>query len=387
MATASSATLADELHRARRLPAQWASALVAVPRERFIPDRMWVDEGGYDDLECVSLDRAVEPERWRAAVYSDRVIVTQFDDGATVWPQVGHRPTCSSSMPSAMLGMLGVLDVREEHRVLEIGAGTGYNAALLAQRAAQVTTVEVDPTLAEQARAALDGLSTVRVVTADGAAGRQPGAPFDRVLATASVRLGQLPYEWVAQTRPGGVIVAPVRADLTSGPLVRFTVGEDGTATGRVMPIRVGFMELRAHRTPSRWPRLRWDDPAADLTHSGDLSPRTALWVEALRWAIALAVPQCKYDVWKRTTDRTQEVTWLVDICSGSWASVTPDAAEGRYDVRQYGPRRLWNEAEAAHRWWRRSGEPTLEDWEFLITPDRQTVRPARSGKDPPDRG
>jgi protein-L-isoaspartate O-methyltransferase len=378
--TASSATLANELHAAGKVPAQWASALAAVPREQFIPDQMWVDEGA-DDIECVPLDRADEPERWRAAVYSDKVIVTQFDDGATVWPQVGYRPTCSSSMPSAMLGMLEVLDIRENHRVLEIGTGTGYNAALLAQRAAEVTTVEVDPTVAEHARTALSGMSTVRVVTADGTAGRYPGAPFDRVLATASVRLGQFPYEWVAQTRPGGVLVAPIRADLASGPLVRFTVGDDGTATGRVAPTRVGFMELRAHRMPSRWQRLRWDDPAADLTHS-DLQPWTALLAEAPRWAIAVAVPRCKYDVWKRTAERPHGVAWLADTCSDSWASVVPGDAEGRYDVRQHGPRRLWNEVEAAHRWWRHSGEPTLEDWEFVVAPDRQTVRPARPGDD-----
>jgi Protein-L-isoaspartate(D-aspartate) O-methyltransferase (PCMT) len=234
--------------------------------------------------------------------------------------------------------------------------------------------------VAEHARTALGGMSTVQVVTADGAAGRHPGAPFDRVLATASVRLGQFPYEWVAQTRPGGVIVAPIRADLASGPLVRFTVGEDGTATGRVAPTRVGFMELRAHRTPSRWQRLGWDDPAADLTHS-ELQPWTVLLTEASQWAIAVAVPQCQYDVWKRTPERPHGVAWLVDTCSDSWASVVPGDAEGRYDVRQHGPRRLWHEVEAAHRWWRHSGEPTLEDWEFVVTPDRLAVRPTHPAR------
>ncbi|MGQ0777983.1 MAG: methyltransferase domain-containing protein [Pseudonocardiales bacterium] len=299
MTATSEATLADQLLESDQLPAPWVSAFSAVPRERFIPDRMWVDEGEDDDIACVALDRAVEPGRWLDAVYSNKVIVTQFDDGATVWPQVGYRPTCSSSMPSAMLGMLDALDIHDGHRVLEIGTGTGYNAALLAQRAATVTTVEVDPTLAEHARTALYDIPTVHVVTADGAAGQHSGAPFDRVLATASVRLGQFPYEWVTQARPGGVIVTPVRADLTSGPLVRFTVGNDGTATGRPAAIRVGFMELRAHRAPSRWHRLRWDDSAAELTHC-ELQPWTALLAEALRWAIAVAVPQCKYDVWKR---------------------------------------------------------------------------------------
>lgn len=62
MTTASSATLADELQVAGKVPAQWVSAFGAVRREQFIPDRMWVDEGA-DDIECVPLDRADEPER------------------------------------------------------------------------------------------------------------------------------------------------------------------------------------------------------------------------------------------------------------------------------------------------------------------------------------
>lgn len=98
----------------------------------------------------MALDRISEPARWLSAVYSDRVIVTQFDDGNTAWPEVGYRPTSSCSMPSAVLGMLDALDVCEGMRVLEIGTGTGYNAALLAQRLSDehVTTMEVDPVVA-----------------------------------------------------------------------------------------------------------------------------------------------------------------------------------------------------------------------------------------------
>ncbi|MGH8574123.1 MAG: protein-L-isoaspartate O-methyltransferase family protein, partial [Gammaproteobacteria bacterium] len=125
--------------------------------------------------------------------------------------------------------------------------GTGYNAALLAQRSASVTTVEVDHAMAEHARTALQDFSRIRVVAADGAAGHPQSAPFDRIIATAATRLGQFPYDWVAQTRPGGVIVAPVRTDLTAGPLL----------------------------------------------------------ADAPRWAIAVALPQCRYDVWERTPDRT----------------------------------------------------------------------------------
>ena len=150
---------------------------------------MWVDESsGYQPV-----DRAAEPHRWCEAVYSDRVIVTQWDDGTVAWPQVGHRPTCSASMPSAVLGMLDVLDVQPGHRVLEIGTGTGYNAALLAEYLGddQVSTIEVDPVLAGQAQARLTEAGyQPTVICDDGAAGHQPTAPFDRVLATATVRVG-----------------------------------------------------------------------------------------------------------------------------------------------------------------------------------------------------
>src|SRR5580704_2495222 len=78
----------------------WAAVFAATPRERFIPERAWVDEADGDQMDCVALDRVTDPDRWLAAVHSDRVIVTQFDDGATTWPRIGRRPSCSCSMPS-----------------------------------------------------------------------------------------------------------------------------------------------------------------------------------------------------------------------------------------------------------------------------------------------
>jgi hypothetical protein len=101
------------------------------------------------------------------------------------------------------------------------------------------------------------------VVAGDGDRGLASGAPYDRVIATMSVRLGRVPYAWVEQTRPGGVIVTPVRADLASGPLVAFTVREDGTATGRTLPMGVGFMESRSQRQPIVDEDIDWEREAA----------------------------------------------------------------------------------------------------------------------------
>jgi protein-L-isoaspartate O-methyltransferase len=376
-------TLITELDGRGQLPADWTAHVAAVPREGFIPARAWADtDDGY-----VPIDRDAEPDQWLRAVYSDAVIVTQFDDGATWWPDVGRRPTCSASMPSAVLGMLDALDVRPGQRVLEIGTGTGYNAALLAARLGDhaVTTVEIDAALAGTARANLDAAGyRPTVVCGDGTVGWPAGAPYDRVIATATVQLGRFPYPWVEQAAPGAVIVAPMRTELASGPLVRLTVHGDGTATGRpVADFRVGFMELRAQRAPSAGLRsLRWDDPDADVTAT-DTVPWTMLGSDAALWAIAVAVPQCRHDLWQRTADRRHGVGWLVDPLSRSWASVVPGSAKGRYIVRQVGPRRLWDEAQVAYFWWRAQGEPPVEAWRFTITPDRQYVSlPA-----PPDAG
>ncbi|CAM2800437.1 methyltransferase domain-containing protein [Saccharomonospora xinjiangensis] len=368
--------LVAQLDSAGRLPAEFRSAFLAAAREWFIPERFWFRPG--DEDEDVAVDRSCDPHRWLSAVYADRPLVTQFDDGAIAWPEIGKRPTSSASMPSVVAGMLRALEPRQGDAVLEIGTGTGWNAALLAEIvgvAGQVTTVEIDQGVAGRARANLRSAGYVRVETIEGdAASGLPGdRRFDRVIATAGVHVGQLPYSWVERTVPGGVIVAPMRADMATGPLVRFVVGEDGIAIGRAADwLKVSFMDMRGHRVPSAdFGALRWDDDAADRSWT-ELSPWVPLLADDHRWPIAVALPGCRYDVWERTEDRPG-VAWLSDPLSGSWASVVPDGT-GRYVVRQCGPRRLWDAAEAAYRWWLERGAPPLSAWEWTVTPDRQSV-------------
>lgn len=367
MTVASSDTLVQELDSAGQLPAGFGPLLQAVPRECFIPDRVWVGRK--------PLDRAAQPDAWRQAVYSNTVIVTQFDDGLTRWPHIGAVPTCSASMPSAVVRMLDYLDVQEGQSVLEVGTGTGFNAALLAELVGptgSVTTVEVDTTLVAiaQERLARAGCDQVRAVLGDAASGVFVTAPIDRIIATAAVQLGRVPYSWVQQTKPGGVILTPVRADLTSGPLVRFTVNEDGTATGRMVPMGVEFMEVRSQRTPQTpADHFDWRDPSADQTTT-TIKPWLMFSDIVSRWALAVALPSCRYDM------QAHEYVWLRDPLSGSWASVMP-CDTGGFLVRQKGIRRLWDEAEAAYRWWIGQGKPTGLDWEWTITPQQQTVRPA----------
>ncbi|MFD3469754.1 methyltransferase domain-containing protein [Streptomyces sp. NPDC058682] len=137
-----------------------------------------------------------------AAAYSDEPLVTQFTTGL---------PSSSASMPSMVartLLLAGLAEPPAQGGVLELGAGTGFNAGLLCALVGdeQVTTVDLDPTLAAGAQGTLKTAGCApTVVDADGALGWPPNAPYDVVLATFSV--DHIPPAWLTQLRPGGRIV------------------------------------------------------------------------------------------------------------------------------------------------------------------------------------
>ncbi|MFJ8098662.1 protein-L-isoaspartate O-methyltransferase family protein [Streptomyces griseofuscus] len=156
--------------------------------------------------------------------------------------------------------MLDSLKLSPADRVLELGTGLGWNAALLAERAGpgRVVSVEVDAqlTAAAQTRLHAAGLD-VEVHTGDGAAGWPPGAPYDRLIATYAVE--SVPWAWMEQTRPGGRIVT------SWGRLghVALTVAEDGrSASGWVQGLAT-FMPARGTDQGLEWshiPRTGQDD-------------------------------------------------------------------------------------------------------------------------------
>ncbi len=124
---------------------------------------------------------------------------------------IGSGQTISA--PSMIAIMMESLDLAPEQRVLEIGAGSGYNAALVAEivgRKGEVITVERIAELAEFAESNLKktGYGWIRVVTGDGTKGYQEGAPWDRILVTACAP--ELPNPLIAQLKIGGKLGAPV---------------------------------------------------------------------------------------------------------------------------------------------------------------------------------
>jgi protein-L-isoaspartate(D-aspartate) O-methyltransferase len=224
--------------------------LPPVERRLFIPDRVWVVR----DHHLVAVSRADDPVEWERLVASDDALATRLEDG--MWP------ASSSSAPWLMAQMIAALRLEPGMRVLEIGTGTGYNAACLAALGGQVVSVEIDAAVAAQARAALRaaGYPQVEVITGDGEQGVAGRAPFDRVIATAAAHT--IPYSWVEQTRDGGLIVVPYTGRGHEGALLVLTV-RGGVAEGRAEG-EASFMPLRGQRLSQAeqaaiesWPGLR----------------------------------------------------------------------------------------------------------------------------------
>ncbi|MFJ4323628.1 methyltransferase domain-containing protein [Streptomyces tricolor] len=215
----------------------WREAFAAVPRHLFVPYYYVAGPRGYERRWRESPDPRAR-ERWLRGAYTDVPLATRLRDGELV---------SSSSQPSLMARMLVALRVEDGDRVLEVGAGTGYNAALLAHRLGSddlVTTIDLEPEITESARQhlAAAGHHPV-VVTGDGARGVPERAPFDRIIATCE--LPTVPRAWLAQCRPGARVLTP----LATG-LLALTVRDARHAEGRFLPGPAFFVPLRGTGRP-----------------------------------------------------------------------------------------------------------------------------------------
>ncbi|MFD9593761.1 rRNA adenine N-6-methyltransferase family protein [Kitasatospora sp. NPDC059973] len=342
--------LADTLKNSGALSADWEQTFRAVPRTLFTPDRI-LHDGEWTD-------RAAEPDRWNSLVNSDLPLATQtYDDEAT--------PSSSSSMPTVVTQMLRHLDVMPGMRVLEVGTGTGWTAGLLAHRlgAENVTTVEVDPVLAIEARDRLNALGLLPTVAAgDGMLGHPEGAPFHRAQLTAAVQ--RVPSPLIEQMTPGGVILVPYGTPFCNGGLLRLTVAADGRSASGPFVEDVSFMWVRDQRPESG------DFEIDDVRHgASDIDPADVAEQTHAAFAIGLRMPDLfRQDVWAGY-DRFG--TGRFEVWDGvSYAHCRLADWDGKHAVSQSGPRSLWEEVTAAHAWWVRKGRPDLTRFGMTVTVD-----------------
>ncbi|WP_216590521.1 ATP-grasp peptide maturase system methyltransferase [Streptomyces brasiliscabiei] len=361
--------LAERLVRGGHVrTAPWRAAVEAVPRHEFLC-------GGFFERADGPGPTAWQPvlpddPRWLDRCYDDESLVTQIAGAIAprdIRGEILREPTSSSTLPGLVVRMLEDLQVEDGHSVLEIGTGTGYSTGLLCHRLRDdlVTSVEVDPEVSVRARVALGHAGYAPfLVVGDGLAGHPEDAPYDRVIAMCGVT--ELPYAWVEQTRPGGIILATLGGWLHSSELARLTVGEDGTACGRLLDGHVSFMIARPQLPPPLGLLPDLDD--------GDDERPTSLASDCLddwstRFVAQLAAPHAQ----RLSIDRDGHTEHLlVDVDAGSWAALSLDG--GKWTVRQGGAARPWDDIEAAVTRWRADGAPGLDRFEVTVTPAGQTV-------------
>jgi protein-L-isoaspartate(D-aspartate) O-methyltransferase len=363
-----------------------AAAFAAVPRELFVAHH--VERHGV------------------AGAYRDDAIVTRRD------PTTG-APLSSSSQPAIMAQMLEMLAVRPGQRVLEIGAGTGYNAALLARLVGDegaVTSVELDADTAVDARRALVTAKVpARVEVADGAAGWPAGAPFDAIIVTAST--DRVARAWFDQLRHGGCLVVPLRLapvvfwlqGVVALRKVRHGFDHEAITGGGFMALRPAPGRDGRRGAPARLavgevadggqgrPLMELSGPAlAGL----DRAARQRLVLTALGFArrrvvargrgsahallgyVALALPEERLVEVTRAggSSGAAAAVGVVDAVDGSLAALVPSAGGDAVRLEAYGGRRAERDLLAAAERWVRAGRPGVAD--ARITVRYGSVRP-----------
>ena len=174
------------------------------------------------------------PELLRPQAYEDHAL--PIGSGQTI------------SQPYIVALMTELLEPSKQQKVLEIGTGSGYQAAVLAALAGHVFTIEIVPELAQSAASVLKslGLRNVTVRCGDGYQGWAEEAPFDRIILTAAAP--EIPQALVDQLRPGGILVAPVGGSPLAQSLVVINKLADGSIRKRpVIPVAFVPMVREKH--------------------------------------------------------------------------------------------------------------------------------------------
>lgn len=165
------------------------------------------------------------PEKYRDLAYSDRPL------------PIGHNQTISQ--PYIVAYMTEQLQVQKSQKILEIGTGSGYQAAILAELANHVFTIEIIPELAEGAEKVLNktGYDNITVRTGDGYKGWPDQAPFDRIIVTAAPE--EIPEKLVQQLANDGRMIIPVGANLFMQYLWLIKKDKDGIVKKeKILPVR-----------------------------------------------------------------------------------------------------------------------------------------------------
>ncbi|WP_433698156.1 methyltransferase domain-containing protein [Nocardiopsis sp. CA-288880] len=347
-----------------------AEAFRVVDRGAFVPAFALFDHTGQGTRYRL-VDRAVPEQReeWAEHVYADQTLIIEINGEPVTEALPGGsgagRWTSSSTMPSLMARHLRELGLEANPRVLEIGVGSGYNAAVLCEVLGdeRVTSIDISPGLVAGAARALASQGYRPVVAEhDGHQGYPERAPYDRITSTTAFT--HVPPAWLDQVAPGGMILVNV-AGGTGGAVLRLRVG-DGIAQGRFLPQGAGFMPARTHRPVERVSVD--DDGEAGWT---DLDPKVLTAQPEASFVAQLATVDARTVV-SQADDGTELL--FLEGADGAWAEVETRPVDGRHRVVQGAPRRLWDLVDHTHRWWEGEGRPSWSAFGATVTATDQWV-------------
>jgi len=352
------------------LPEPIRDALLAVRRHRFLDEWFRLEiTNSQASYRRVDFNRDAPSEEHLSLIYSNNALITAHN---------GVFPTSSTSQPPLVARMLQLLDVAPGMRILEIGTGTGYNAALLSEIAGNenVYSVELQPHVSERASRFLkeEGYEAVHALVGDGFYGIEEAAPFDRIVAT--VGCSDISPHWLEQLSPGGIMLVPLHQGFTD-PLVRITRHpEDAQSAVGAVADRSAFMQIQGV--------LAWGNPWQ--TYQIRRLPKDAEWVRRIpknlvlsdtcqhpfcdhnHWCFHFFLTLCSRELWYDNTGYG-----LSDPSSKSVVKFTKRGIEGISVNRDSEAlERLHRHLVALHKKWSDLGCPSPSDYLLRFTPKNQ---------------
>jgi protein-L-isoaspartate(D-aspartate) O-methyltransferase len=304
-----------------------------------------------------------DTDAWLRAVYANQPIITAFDEYDT--------PTSSSSSPDAMAFMMEALQLIPGMRVLEIGTGTGYNAALLAHIVSdphKIFTVEIDDALARRAQRILDQVAGegITVYSGDGLRGYAPGASYDRIIATSSYH--KVPLDWLDQVRPGGILLMNLRGHLGACAFLKIVKTGPGRVAHATFLAGSDFMELRDSQAPS----YKVTNLVARYLGRSTLAQRpftstefdpSLLWDHRLEFLLQLSFPEMYFT----SINVDPMCPCLIDTASDTILIFRPMERQGEWIVDIKGQEQLWERVLQAYCWWVDTGDADINEYRLDI--------------------
>jgi protein-L-isoaspartate(D-aspartate) O-methyltransferase len=340
------------------------AAFKEVPRHPFI-DHFYLLERKDRTMQWQKVQSSTvqNTDAWLRAVYANQPVVTAFDEYNT--------PTSSSSSPDAMALMLEASELGPGLRVLEIGTGTGYNAALLAHIVGDpynIFTVEIDAALARHAQRILNQVAGegITVYAGDGLRGYAPGAPFDRIIATGSYH--KVPLDWLDQLQPGGILVMNLRGHLGACAFLKIVKTGPGRTAHGIFLAGSDFMELHDAHAQS----YRVTDLVAQYLGRPTLTQQlftntefdpSLLWDHRLEFLLQLSFPEMYFT----SVYVDPMCPCLIDTASETMLVFRPEERQNEWLVEIKGQEQLWGKVMQAYWWWIETGGAEIDLYRLEI--------------------